>query len=126
VFFLCLSVYFVEDDGELVDGSGWLPSELGWSPPEFLAEAELCDGLVRSLASDGSDKKAVSSLVMAHKPLTALDKSSPSAIGTPSSSPSSFSSVNGLCEGCSFSAAHMVSACIAMKSLLSTCPDMGW
>jgi hypothetical protein len=109
-FFLCLTVYLVEDDGELVDGSGWLPLELGWGPPEFFAEAEVCDGWMRLLASDGADKKAVSSLVMAHKSLTILENSSPSAMGMPFSSPKSFSSVIGACCGCSLSAAQMVSA----------------
>src|SRR3989304_322792 len=42
-FFLCLVVYLVEDDGELVDGSGWLFCELVWGPPEFSAEAEVLD-----------------------------------------------------------------------------------
>jgi hypothetical protein len=109
-FFLCLAVYLVEDDGELVDGSGWLLCELGWGPPEFFAEAEVCDGWMRLLASDGADKKVVSSRVIAHKPLTILENNSPSAMGTPSSSPKSFSSVIGACGGCSLSATHMVSA----------------
>jgi hypothetical protein len=69
-FFLCLLVYLVEDDGELVDGSGWLFGELVWGPSEFFAEAEVCDGWMGLLASDGADKKAVSSLVMAHRLLT--------------------------------------------------------
>src|SRR3990170_3566276 len=43
-FFLCLLVYLVEDDGELVDDSGWLFGELVWSPSKFFAEAEVCDG----------------------------------------------------------------------------------
>jgi hypothetical protein len=81
--FLSLTVYFVEDDGELVDGSGWLPAELGWGPPELFAEAEVCDCGVRFLASDGADKKVVSSRVMAHKPLTTWESSSPNAMGTP-------------------------------------------
>jgi hypothetical protein len=109
-FFLCLAVYLVEDDGELVDGSGWLLCELVWGPPEFFAEAEVCDGWVRLLASDGADKKAVSSRVMAHRLLTILENNSPSAMGTPFSSPKSFSSVIGVLGGCSLSAAHMVSA----------------
>jgi len=109
-FFLRLTVYLVEDDGELVDGSGWLFCELVWGPPEFFAEAEVCDGWVRLLASDGADKKAVSSRVMAHRPLTILENNSPSAIGTPFSSPKSFSSVIGVLGGCSLSAAQMVSA----------------
>jgi len=77
------------------------------------------------LASDGADKKAVSSLVMAHKPLTILESNSPSGMGMPFSSPSNFSSDMGVWGGCSLSDAHMVSACMAMKSLLSTCPDSG-
>jgi hypothetical protein len=125
-FFLCLPVYFVEDDGELVDGSGWLLGELGWGPPEFFAEAEVRDGWVRFLASDGSDKKAVSSSVIAHKPLTILESSSPSAMGMPFSSPKSLSSVKGSWRGCSLSVAQIVSAWIAMKSLLTTCPETGW
>jgi hypothetical protein len=108
--FLCLAVYVVEDDGELVDGSGWLLCELVGGPPEFFAESEVCDGWVRSLASDGADKKAVSSRVMAHKPLTILENNSPSAMATPFSSPKSFSNVIGACAGCSLSAAQMVSA----------------
>src|SRR4030042_4670572 len=56
--FLCLAVYLVEDDGELVDGSGGLPCELGRGPPEFFAEAEVCDGWVRVLGSVGGGKKA--------------------------------------------------------------------
>jgi hypothetical protein len=125
-FFLCLAVYFVEDDGELVDSFGWLPCKLGWGPPEFFAEAEVCDDWVRFLASEGADKKAVSSRVMAHKSLTILENNSPSAMGMPFSSPKSFSSVSGVLGGCSLSAAQIVSACIAMKSLLTTCPEMGW
>jgi hypothetical protein len=109
-FFLCLAVYLVEDDGELVDGSGWLPCELGWGPPELFAEAEVCDCGVRFLASDGSDKKAVSSSVMAHRLLTIFESNSPSAMGTPFSSLNSFSSVKGSWGGCSLSAAQMVSA----------------
>jgi hypothetical protein len=69
-FFLGLPVYFVEDDGELVDGAGWLPCELGWSPPELFAETEVRDCGVRLSAFDCSDKKAVSSRDIAHKPLT--------------------------------------------------------
>jgi hypothetical protein len=125
-FFLCLAVYLVEDDGELVDGSGWLLCELGWGPPEFFAEAEVCDSWMWFLASDGADKKAVSSRVMAHKSLTILENSSPSAMGMPFSSPKSLSSVMGAVGGCSLSAAQMVSACMAMKSLLTTCPETGW
>jgi hypothetical protein len=125
-FFLCLPVYFVEDDGELVDGSGWLLCELVWGPPEFFAEAEVCDDWMRFLSSEGADKKAVSSLVMAHKPLTILESTSPSAMGMPFSSPKRLSSVMGAWGGCSLSAAQMVSACIAMKSLLTTCPETGW
>jgi hypothetical protein len=125
-FFLRLAVYLVEDDGELVDDSGGLPSELGWGPPELFAEAEVCDCGVRFLASDGADKKAVSSRVMAHKSLTIRESSSPSAMGMPFSSPRSLSSVIGVLAGCSLSAAQMVSACTAMKSLLTTCPDTGW
>jgi hypothetical protein len=94
-FFLCLAVYLVEDDGELVDGSGWLFCELVWGPPEFSAEAEVCDGWVWFLASDGADKKAVSSLVMAHRSLTILENNSPSGMEMPFSSPKSFSSVSG-------------------------------
>jgi hypothetical protein len=125
-FFLGLPVYFVEDDGELVDSFGWLPCKLGWGPPEFFAEAEVCDDWVRFLASEGADKKAVSSRVMAHKPLTTCESSSPRAMGIPFSSPKSLSSVSGVLGGCSLSAAQMVSACIAMKSLLTTCPETGW
>jgi hypothetical protein len=125
-FFLCLLVYFFEDDGELVDGSGGLPCELVWGPPELFAEAEVCDGWVRFLTSDGADKKAVSSSVMAHKPLTILESNSPSAMGMPFSSLNSLSSVMGVFGGCSLSAAQMVSAWIAMKSLLTTWPEMGW
>src|SRR3972149_5773962 len=47
-------------------------------------------------------------------------------MGMPFSSLSSLSSVKGMWGGCSLSAAQMVSACMAMKSLFSTCPDMGW
>jgi hypothetical protein len=65
---------------------------------------------MRLLASDGADKKTVSSRVIAHKPLTILENNSPSAMGTPFSSPKSFSSVIGVLGGCSLSAAHMVSA----------------
>src|SRR4030042_5114267 len=97
--FLCLAVYLVEDDGELVDGSGWLPCELGWGPPEFFAEAEVCDGWMRFLASDGADKKAVSSRVMAHKSLTILESSSPSGMGMAFSSPNSLSTVSGALGG---------------------------
>jgi hypothetical protein len=118
-----LTIYFVEDDGELVDGAGGLPAKLCWGPPELFAEAEVCDCGVRLFAFDDSDKKAVSSRVMAHKPLTTRESNSPSAMGTPSSSLNSFSSVIGALAGCSLSAAQMVSACIAMKSLLTTCPD---
>jgi hypothetical protein len=125
-FFLCLTVYLVEDDGELVDGSGWLLCELVWGPPELFAEAEVCDSWVRFLASDGADKKAVSSRVMAHRLLTILESNSPSGTGMPFSSLKSFSSVKGAVGGCCLSAAHIVSACMAMKSLLSTCPEMGW
>jgi hypothetical protein len=125
-FFLCLPVYLVEDDGELVDGSGGLPRELSWGPTEFFAEAEVRDGWVGFLSSDGSDKKAVSSLVKAHRVLAILESSSPSRIGMPFSSPRSFSSVMGWFGGCCLSDAQMVSACMAMKSLLCTCPDMGW
>jgi hypothetical protein len=107
-FFLRLAVYLVEDDGELVDGSGWLFCELVWGPPEFFAEAEVCDGWVRLLASDGADKKAVSSRVMAHKPLAILESNSPSAMGMPFSSPKSFSSVMGACGGCSCTAAWTI------------------
>jgi hypothetical protein len=109
-FFLCLAVYLVKDDGELVDDSGWLPCELVWGPPEFFAEAEVCDCWMWSLASDGADKKAVSSRVMAHKPLAILENNSPSAMGMPFSSPKSLSSVIGVLSGCSLSAAQMVSA----------------
>jgi hypothetical protein len=109
-FFLRLAVYLVEDDGELVDGSGWLLCELVWGPPEFFAEAEVCDGWMWSLASDGADKKAVSSRVMAQRLLTILENNSPSGTGMPFSSPKSFSSVIGVLSGCSLSAAHMVSA----------------
>jgi hypothetical protein len=123
--FLCLAVYLVEDDGELVDSSGWLLGELVWGPPEFFAEAEVCDDWMRFLASDGADKKAVSSRVMAHKSLTIFENNSPSATGMPFSSPKSLSSVMGAWGGCSLSAAQMVSACIAMKSLLTTCPETG-
>src|SRR3989304_5425456 len=59
-FFLCLAVYLVEDDGELVDGSGWLFCELVWGPSEFFAEAEVLDGWGWFLASDCAGKKAVS------------------------------------------------------------------
>jgi hypothetical protein len=121
-----LPVYLVEDDGELVDCAGGLPAKLCWGPPELFAEAEVRDRGVRLSAFDGSDKKAVSSRVMAHKPLTTRESSSPSAMGTPSSSPNSFSSVIGALAGCSLSAAQMVSAWMAMKSLLTTCPDKGW
>jgi hypothetical protein len=123
---LCLVVYFVEDDGELVDDSGWLLGKLVGGPSEFFAEAEVGDCWMRLLSADGSDKKAVSSRVMAHKSLTILENNSPSGMGTPFSSLSSLSSVKGLCWGCSLSAVQMVSACIAMKSLLTTCPDRGW
>jgi len=109
-FFLCLAVYLVEDGGELVDGSGWLFCELVWGPPEFFAEAEVCDGWMWPLASDGADKKAVSSRVMAHRLLTILESNSPSAMGMPFSSPKSFSSVKGSWGGCYLSAAQMVSA----------------
>jgi hypothetical protein len=125
-FFLCLAVYLVEDDGELVDGFGWLFCELVWGPPEFFAEAEVCDGWVRFLASDGADKKAVSSRVIAHRLLTSLENNSPSGTGMPFSSLNSFSSVKGSWGGCSLSAAQIVSAWIAMKSLLTTCPETGW
>jgi len=125
-FFLCLPVYFVEDDGELVDGSGWLLGELVGGPAEFFAEAEVCDDWMRFLASEGADKKAVSSLVMAHSSLTIFESNSPRAMGMPFSSPKSLSSVRGAWGGCSLSAAQMVSACIAMKSLLTTCPETGW
>jgi hypothetical protein len=124
--FLCQPVYLVEDDGELVNGFGGLPCELGWGPSELFAQAEVRDGWVRLSTFDGSDKKAVSSRVMAHKPLTTRESSSPRAIGTPSSSPNNFSSVIGVLAGCSLSAAQMVSAWMAMKSLLTTCPDKGW
>jgi hypothetical protein len=123
---LDLTIYLVEDDGELVDCVGWLPAKLCGGPPELFAEAEVRDRGVRLSAFDCSDKKAVSSRVMAHKPLTTRESSSPSAMRTPSSSPKSFSSVIGALAGCSLSAAQMVSACIAMKSLLTTCPDNGW
>jgi len=43
-FFLCLAVYLVEDDEELVDGSGGLSCELFGGPSELFAEAEVCDG----------------------------------------------------------------------------------
>jgi hypothetical protein len=109
-FFLCLAVYLIKDDDELMDGSGWLPLELVGGPPEFFAEAEVCDGWMRLLASDGADKKVVSSRVMVHKPLTILENNSPSAMGMPFSSPKSFSSVMGAVGGCSLSAAQMVSA----------------
>jgi hypothetical protein len=124
--FLCSTVYFVEDDCVLVDGSGRLLCELGWGPAEFFAETEVGDGWVGFLASDGSDKKAVSSRVSAHKPFTSCEKSSPSGIGMPSSSFSSFSRLSGMLGGCSLSEAHIVSACMAMKSLFCTCPVMGW
>jgi hypothetical protein len=109
-----------------VDDAGGLPCELGWGPPELFAEAEVRDCGVGLSALDCSDKKAVSSRDMAHKPLTTCESSSPSAMGTPSSSPNSFSSVIGVLAGCSLSAAQMVSAWMAMKSLLTTCPDKGW
>jgi hypothetical protein len=108
--FLRQPVYLVEDDGELVDCAGWLPANLCWGPPELFAETEVRDGGVRLSAFDCSDKKTVSSRVMAHKPLTIRESSSPSAMGTPSSSPNSFSSVKGALDGCSLSAAQMVSA----------------
>ena len=60
-FFLGLPVYFVEDNGELVDDSGRLFGEFCWGPAEFFAESEVGDGWVGFLAADGSDKKAVSS-----------------------------------------------------------------
>jgi hypothetical protein len=125
-FFLCLAVYFVEDDGVLVDGSGGLVGELGWGPAEFFAESEVGDGWVGFLASDGSDKKAVSSLVNAHKLFTTWENNSPNGIGTPFSSPSNLSSVTGLLCGCSLSEAQIDSAWMAIKSLLCTCPEMGW
>jgi hypothetical protein len=109
-FFLRLTVYLVEDDCKLVDSSGWLLCELVWGPPEFFAEAEVRDGWMWFLASDGADKKAVSSRVMAHKSLTILENSSPSAMGMPFSSPKSLSRVMGAVGGCSLSAAQMVSA----------------
>ncbi len=46
-------------------------------------------------------------------------------MGMPFSSPRSLSSVKGWFGGCSFSAAQMVSAWMAMKSLLMTCPEIG-
>jgi hypothetical protein len=107
---LCLAVYLVEDDGELVDGSGWLPAELCWGPSELFAEAEAGDCWVRLSASDCADKKAVSSCVMAQRLLAIRLNNSPSAMGTPFSSPNSFSNVMGLLWGCSFSEAQMVSA----------------
>jgi hypothetical protein len=125
-FFFSLLIYLVEDDGEFVDGSGWLPCKLGWGPPELLAQSEVGDCWVWFLASDGADKKAVSSLVKAHRLLAILDSNSPSGIGTPFSSASSLSSVMGWLGGCSFNEAQMVSACIAMKSLLSICPVVVW
>jgi hypothetical protein len=124
--FLCLPVYLVEDDRELVHGPCWLSAELGWGPAEFFAEAEIRDGGVGLLSSDGADKKAVSSRVKAHKRLTTLESSSPNVIGMPFSSPRSFSSVIGSFGGCCLSAAQIVSACMAMKSLFCTCPDVGW
>jgi hypothetical protein len=123
---LRLAVYLVEDDCELVDGAGWLPCEFCWGPPEFFAEAEGGDCGVRLSASDCADKKAVSSRVIAHKLLTIRENNSPSAMGTPFSSPNSFSSVIGSPCGCSLSDAQMVSACMAMKSLFVTCPETGW
>jgi hypothetical protein len=125
-FFLCFTVYLVENNDEFVDGSGWLASEMVWGPPEFFAEAEVCDGWVWFLSSDCADKKAVSSRVIAHNPFTICESSSPRAMGMPFSSPNNFSNVIGDCGGCSFRDAQMVSACIAMKSLLCTCPDTGW
>jgi len=119
-------VYFVEDNGELLDGFCWLPCEFCGEPSEFLAEAEVCDCRVGFLASDGADKKAVSSWVTAHRLLTTWESSSPRDTGMPFSSLKSFSSVIGAFGGCSLSDDQMVSACIAMKSLLRTCPDTGW
>jgi hypothetical protein len=94
-FFFSLQVYLVENDCEFVDGSGWLPCELGWGPPEFLAQSEVGDCWVGFLTSDGADKKAVSSLVKAHRLLAILDSNSPSGMGTPFSSASNRSSVMG-------------------------------
>ena len=69
-FFLCLAVYLVEDNSVLVDDSGRLLGEFCGCPAEFFAESKVGDGWVGFLASDGSDKKAVSSLVNAHNPFT--------------------------------------------------------
>jgi hypothetical protein len=89
--FLGLAVYFVEDNGELVNDSGRLVVKFFWGPAEFFAESEVCDGWVEFLAADGSDKKAVSSRVSAHRPLTTSENNSPSGIGMPFSSPRSLS-----------------------------------
>jgi hypothetical protein len=78
-----------------LDGFGGLVGELGWGPSEFFAKPKVGDGGVGFLASDGSDKKAVSSRFTAQRSLTFLEKNSPNAMGTPSSSLSNLSNVNG-------------------------------
>jgi len=81
---------------------------------------------VRLVPSEGSDKKRCSSAVTPQSLLATFESSSPSSIDMPSSSPSSFSRVIGLWAGCSLRLAHMVSACMAVKSLLKICPVNGW
>jgi hypothetical protein len=109
-FFFGLAVYFVEDNGVLVDDSGGLACEFCWGPAEFFAEPKVGDGGMGFLAADGSDKKAVSSRVKAQRLLTTCENNSPNAMGTPFSSPNSRSSVTGLAAGCSLSDAQIVSA----------------
>ena len=81
---------------------------------------------IRLLSPDGSDKKADSSRLTLFSLLAIWLKSSPKPMGMPSSSLSSFSSVIGLCAGCSFRLAQIVSAWMPMKSLLMMWPDTGW
>jgi hypothetical protein len=114
-----LAIYLGQDEDELLDDSGWLPSDLQRGPTEFFCEPEFCEGWVGFAAADGSDKKRCSSAAMLHSLLTILEHISPSSIGMPSSSPNSFSKVIGLFAGCSLRLAHMVSAWMATKSLLA-------
>lgn len=60
-----------------MDGSGWLPGDLVGGPSEFFAKPKVGEGPVGFAASDGLDKKRVSSLSSPQTLLAVLAINSP-------------------------------------------------